>query len=370
MIGKYIQNELALQMFKIKRIRTHTTRSSKKLPYFRLSDDVTSRPQDGQRMPDIATAQTYKAERRNIDQQLTMDNLLYPNLPMLAKPEDPANISDFSAYIYEEKFDGERMLAIVIDSSTKRCFTRTLKISNIFKNAIKLQPGYHHCIFDGELVYLDDVKNIIPICDTGFKNALQIQYMIFDVQMVNGENVMHKPLLERKELLTRCLVEYDLVRVSKYTRCTTEQETMSIFTQVCDRGGEGLMLKCISESYVPNRRLWFKLKKLHLKYNRDEFDLYAYKFNLDKNGVRNILDCGYFDDNGSYVHISHVSSGINNEKRNKLKLMSCPQTGLLYNRTIVTIIADKVTIGKKSLRHPSLYRIRNDIDEIDISRFL
>lgn len=261
------------------------------------------------------------------------------------------------------------MLSIVYGIGGQKCFTRTLKTSYIFKNNIVLNNGFYNCIFDGELVYLDQFGAIVAICDTGSRTALQMQYVVFDVQMVNGENISHLPLMDRKVLLDKCLIESDLVKISKYTKCINAELTMDAFDVVFKNGGEGLMLKHSCGPYIPNRREWVKLKSLHIKLNRDEFDLYAYKLKLDKNGVPNILDCGYFDSNGKYIHVSNVSSGINYEKRLKLKLLSDSNTGLFYNRVIVTIIADKITIGK-SLRHPSLYRIRSDIDEADISKFL
>lgn len=355
-------------MFTIKRKTARKACVTKKLPYFRVTDNGPCYSKAEQRMPSIDTIHLIKPSTVSEYTSATTDKLLVPDLPMLARPEKPNNILNIEEYIYEEKYDGERMLAIVFDNVEKKCFTRTLKISNIFKNNIILKNGFHHCIFDGELVYLDDAGKIVPICDTGSRKALQTQYAIFDVQMVNGEDVKHKSLLERKKLLEQCLVEYELVKISKYMKCTTIDATMDAFNAVCNNGGEGLMLKHLDGCYISDRRQWIKLKKLHIIEKRYEFDLYAYRFKMDKNGVRNILDCGYFDVNDKYVHVSNVSGGINNEKRNRLKLLSDPNTGLFYSRIIVTIIADKITNGK-SLRHPTFLKIRSDIDSIDISKF-
>lgn len=320
-------------------------------------------------MPNIRAVQTFKVDAVPRDDSLTA--LLVPDLPMLAKPCcDPNTIAAaINEYLYEEKYDGERMLVAAFNSLEKKCFTRTLKLSNIFKAGLTLSEGFGNCIFDGELIYLDSHGRIVPICDTGNRNNLRIQYMVFDVQMINGANVAHVPLVERQTLLRKCLIESESVRISKATKCSDLATTLAAFDLVCANGGEGLMLKHSSSVYSPNRRLWVKLKSLHLKQNRDEFELYAYKLRNDKNGIPNILDCGYFErKTGQYVHVSNVSSGIDNEKRNKLRLLSDSNTGLFRSPLIVTIVADKITAGK-SLRHPSLYRIRTDLDSVDTSKF-
>lgn len=359
-------------MFSIKR-KIKTAVRAKKLPYFRFQENDQRQLSVDQLMPKIEALHTFKSSDNCIDllggSDLTMVSVLVPDLPMLAKPVALDKLLNISEYIYEEKYDGERMLSIVSCAGKQQCFTRTLKLSFIFKNNILLSDGFHNCIFDGELVYLDQQGNIVAICDTGARSALQTQYMVFDVQIVNGSNVSHLPLLERKALLSKCLLESDMVKISEYTKCTSADNTMVAFDKVFARGGEGLMLKHSAGCYAPNRREWVKLKSLHIKSNREEFELYAYKFKLDKNGVSNILDCGYFDRNNKYVHVSNVSSGINNEMRLKLKLLSDSNTGLFYTRLIVTIIADKITTGK-SLRHPSLYRIRTDLDDVDVSKFV
>lgn len=355
-------------MFKIKRKTIRKSGVIKKKQYVHVTNNEPCFSNAEQRMPEIALIPTFSLSiERDANQMI--DKLVVPNLPMLAKPENPNQITNINNYIYEEKYDGERMLTVVFKNNEKKCFTRTLRISNIFKHNILLNPGYYNCIFDGELVYTRIDGTILPICDTGCRNPLPTKYIIFDVQMINGENILHKPLLERKKLLEQCLIETNLVQISKYTKCSTLALTMDVFNQVCAKGGEGLMLKNINECYTPNRRQWIKLKKLHIIEERNEYDLYAYKFKLDKNGVRNILDCGYFDSNDTYVHVTNVSSGINNNLRNKLKLLSDENTGLFCSKLIVTIFADKVT-NTKSLRHPVLHKIRNDIISVDYSMFL
>lgn len=293
--------------------------------------------------------------------------ILIPKLPMLSKR---VNFEKFTCkdYIFEEKYDGERMLVAAFNNTSKICYTRTLINSNIFIHLILMKPGIENCIFDGELVYLDDYDNIISICNTGQRNALRIQYRIFDIQTFNGMNVMHCNLDDRKEMLRLAIVETEYVKLSKYERCTSIEQIMEHFHKVVARNGEGLMLKYLFEAYESNRRVWLKVKALHLIDKMEEYDLYAYRLRRDINGIYNILECGYYIDE-NFIHVTNVSSGINFDLRNQLRLLSDPITGYFNLRTIVTLIAEKIT-STKSLRHPSIKCIRYDLNTIDVSKFL
>lgn len=326
--------------------------------------------------------ETTRTQRYDNDkyEKLLMQALV-PVLPMLAKPMEPTKIQFDHRYILEEKFDGERMLAVVVasasssaSSSSSNCitkyYTRTLKASNTFKYEVHLKPSIKNCILDGELVYLNiEDGKLVPICDIGMKRALRMQYRIFDVQTINGGSVMHKPLVERKQLLHTILIETSHVVISKCTECLNYDQVMGIFNDVVSKGGEGLILKQLDEPYTTNCRNWIKLKSLHINSRKEEFDLYAHRMIKDKNGIPNILDCGYYDDCDKFVHVTKVSSGMDNSKRMRLQAMCNNATGLFNNRTIVTLIADKIT-ANRSLRHPSIHRIRTDLDSIDVSRFI
>ncbi|ATZ81560.1 ligase [Drosophila innubila nudivirus] len=315
--------------------------------------------------------------------------ILLPKLPMLAKP---INFNEFLAtnWIFEEKYDGERLLAVVLANDVNHiCYTRNLRQSTIFKNGILLKPNINNCIFDGELIYLDSLGQIVPICDTGHRNALRVQYRIFDIQLMNGFDIRNRALSERKRLLSECVYETDHVKISKYSKCIDRENIMMNFNIIVNLGGEGLMLKNINEPYVSDERLWLKVKALHLKENKEEFELYAHRLCKDKNSVPNILECGYYEKscncisinnynkyiciderhNNKFIHVSNVSSGMTYRLRTKLKLLSNPITGFFPTRVIVTLIADKIT-ANKSLRHPSLYKIRTDLNTIDVQKFL
>lgn len=305
---------------------------------------------------------------------LSTIDFIRPYAPMLAKVPTAFDKLPYDELLLEEKFDGERMLAFVCaEDGRHRCYTRNLKVCNIFPHIIQIK-GIENCIVDGEVVYTDHVTGaIIPICDVKSRNAMHIQYRIFDIQSLNGENIMHKSLLERKDLLTKHVMVDKHVRLSKWELCRTHENVLKIFASVTsDINAEGLMLKHIHGTYKPNVREWLKMKALNILANKHDYDLYIHRFLPDKNGILSILDCGYYNgpSNNDYVHVVYVSGGINNDIRTKLTLMCDEKTHYMLHRQIVTLHADRRVTSNKSLRHPTVHRLRNDLDTIDISCFI
>lgn len=299
--------------------------------------------------------------------------MMKPHEPMLAKVPNTFKNLDYTQYLYEEKYDGERMLAIVHqDYNLNRFYTRNLKLCNIFMHTIELQFGVKQCIVDGEVVYMNECGGtIIPICDAGHRNAMHVEYRIFDIQSVDGISIRHKTLRERKSILESSILESQHVKLSQWHLCENQNVVNRAFDAItANINGEGLMLKHLDGIYKPGVREWLKMKAINILQNRCEYDLYIHKLMPDKNGILSILDCGYYDDAGVYVHVVYVSGGINNDLRTKLKLMSDEATHRLNSRQIVTIHADRRVTSNKSLRHPVVHRLRYDITEIDKTPFL
>lgn len=300
-------------------------------------------------------------------------------LPMLAKPllknqlTKVFNKQTPDEWIYEEKYDGERMLAMITNTNKMPIYlSRTLKPLHIFGHKITLKSGFENCIVDGEVVYWDtNEQRIISICDTGNDRITQtryaLRYLIFDVQLVNGQSVLHLELLKRKELLESIIQESDNVFLSKFHNFKTVDELLATFHQVCQRSGEGLMLKLRKQMYISNKRRWYKLKPLHFDGLQEDFEVYARRMLKDRNGLWSILECGYFKDKqtefSNFIKLCNVSSGIDGRNRTVMTMLLDENTGVFKRPIIVTLKADKVTIHGH-LRHPTFLRIRHDMDTL------
>lgn len=300
--------------------------------------------------------------------------------PMLAKPIKSSDLSkellNLENWIYEEKYDGERLLVTCRNEQTLQIRqTRFLKPLTSFQHNVRLNPGHYDCIFDGELVFHDRHTNkIVSICETGSRvKNLYAKYIIFDIQYHNGVNVRNECLLERKKLLHEAIESTEFVRLSEWHEITNIADLWKTFHDVCERGGEGLMLKRKDQEYMQNKRKWLKLKPMHLENVRAEYELFAHKLTNDHNGLPGIIECGYYkkstkqtndddddDDKDTFVKVCSVSSGINGRTRNQLEQL-VNEHGYFKERQIVTVIADKITIYKH-LRHPTFKCIRFDLN--------
>lgn len=301
-----------------------------------------------------------------------------PCLPMLARPirsfEDASIVSlcTSATAIYEDKYDGERLLCVADNNKTTTFYTRTLK-RTAFPYEVTLKPGYTDCVLDGERVYVDTVTGtLVPICDTGARGTLRQCYRVFDVQYVNGQHMFATPLHERKRLLAACVQESRNVVLAPYTVCSSLDSLREAFQRVILAGGEGLMVKPLNTVYMPNRREhWLKLKTLHLHEYKEEYDLYAHRALKDKDGLYGVLECGYYTPGTSeFVHVCKVGSGFSDSIRNHIRLLVDPCTGLFKQRTIVSLSADKITDRNRSLRHPSVLAFKFDQTTADVSQFI
>lgn len=303
---------------------------------------------------------------------------LTPSLPMLARPvrsfQDASIVSlcRNARSIYEDKYDGERLLCAIDHDSTATFYTRTLK-PTVFPYEVTLNPGYTDCVLDGERVYVDTITGaLVPICDTGSRSNLLQCYRVFDVQYVNGKHMFASPLHERKRLLAACVNESRNVILAPYTVCTSLDSLREAFRRTVLAGGEGLMVKPLDTVYAPDRREhWLKLKTLHLHEYKEEYDLYAHRALKDKNGLYGVLECGYYTpETSEFVRVCKVGSGFSASVRNHIRLLVDSSTGLFKRRTIVSLSADKITDRNRSLRHPSVLAFKFDHNSVDVSRFV
>lgn len=306
---------------------------------------------------------------------LELGNII-PSLPMLAKPIKSLEKCklDFTNAIYEEKYDGYRLLACVSHTRPTTYYSRTLKIeTNEHSFVFKLKRTNSDddciaeelvtdCVLDGECVYFDEADKVIPFCDTGSRKKLRKVYMVFDVQSVNGVSVMGLSTLERKHLLERILDPSEDVRLTEYHECVSLNHMQEKFNaHIKDLNNEGYMVKLKNETYTPNARRWWKMKALHIVQYQNEYDLHVNKAFRDRNGTYAILNCGRIDEKtGKFINVCKVSSGLKQADKKRIQ-HSVDVCGNFIRKTIVTVVADRVTKKNESLRHPVFKRFRDDL---------
>ncbi len=189
-------------------------------------------------------------------------------LPNLAVPPPPITVW------VEDKYDGIRAQIHKV-GKTAAIYSRDLKeITRSFEELAEAAVRVEHdFICDGEIVAMRD-ETILPYselqkrlgrreADLFLRDQIPVQFIAFDLLWRNGENLLEKPLAERRPLLEETVAGG--FRVARITQARSEAEIEEAFNAARARKNEGLIVKDPASAYVPGRRGldWLKLKKAY-----------------------------------------------------------------------------------------------------------
>jgi DNA ligase D-like protein (predicted ligase) len=232
---------------------------------------------------------------------------------MLAKSSPPFNSEK---HIFELKWDGTRCIFFVNKHSVRLQNRRLLNITHRYPEFREL-PIFlkaKSAVFDGELVVLvegvpkfDKLQQREHIEDVNkieiLSGLIPATYVVFDLLYLNGNSLMHKPLVERRDLLKGLFPLSDNVIFSEsYT------EGRKLFSAVLKKGFEGIMAKEKESPYLPGERsrYWLKIKKAF------DIDVVVCGYLEGEGGRRELfgsLILGVYD-KGKLIHIGQVGTGF------------------------------------------------------------
>jgi len=161
-------------------------------------------------------------------------------------------------WIFEIKWDGFRALA-EIERGECRLISRN---GNVFKSfpalntSLPAELNASSAVLDGEIVCLDrDGK-------PQFKNLMfrrgEPRFYVFDLLWLDGEDLRHLPLFERK-LRLRFVAPRGGERLLYCDH--VEQDGEALFRLACERDLEGIVAKKKSAAYLPHEEsTWFKIR--------------------------------------------------------------------------------------------------------------
>jgi bifunctional non-homologous end joining protein LigD len=138
--------------------------------------------------------------------------------PMLATLTDAP--FDDQGWIFEDKYDGFRMVATVIEGSAA-LYSRNGKIvSHNYIDVAKALEGVNcDAVIDGELVAIGkDGVSHFQLLQNALRNEAKLQYVAFDIMFKDGEDLRALPLLERKEQLKSILPKHRLIAFSRHRK--------------------------------------------------------------------------------------------------------------------------------------------------------
>jgi bifunctional non-homologous end joining protein LigD len=167
-------------------------------------------------------------------------------------------------WLNEVKFDGYRMCCR-IDNGKVRFISRTgndwtLRLSNLVEPARSLPAKT--AMLDGEVVVLD-AKGIsrFQLLQNAFrKGSGQFVFYAFDLMHLDGRDLTHVPLLERKAALAEliaALPKRSRIRYSEHV----DGMGLELYKHVCEAQIEGMIAKRGDAPYTPGRSdTWLKVK--------------------------------------------------------------------------------------------------------------
>lgn len=191
--------------------------------------------------------------------------------PMLAKPSTPF---DSDQWLYEIKWDGERVVATVENEKICKLENRHGKpISERYPEIIGTHVSADQAIIDGEMICFDE--NGMPSFNRiQHRSHLQspakislatkiypVSYATFDVMELNGKELTGLPLISRKVILDSTVSKDDGIIPSAYI----QEKGTDFFNAVVGKGYEGVMAKRMNSPYLAGKRSdhWLKFKPRH-----------------------------------------------------------------------------------------------------------
>lgn len=152
-----------------------------------------------------------------------------------------------------------------------------------------------------------------------FKDA-NVCLFIFDCLLYKDENLMDKPLKERRAILEDNMTEIpNRILFSEKHKINKPQDLQSLLTRVFNEKLEGLVLKDIKSIYEPGKRHWLKVKKDYLASGAmaDTADLVvlgAYFGTGNKGGLMSIFLMGVYDPKEKvWLTVTKCGSGFDDQ---------------------------------------------------------
>lgn len=290
--------------------------------------------------------------------------------PMLAKETDKP--FDDKDWIYEIKWDGYRAIA-EINKKEVRLYSRNGNTFNASYPIVsdELEKLNIQATIDGEIVVMDEEgkSNFQLLQYYGTDSSHPIEFRVFDVLSVNGENTCDLPLVDRKKLLKQLLPKKNpVVKYSEHI----ERSGIDFFEVALKNDLEGIMAKKTDSLYRPGTRTedWLKVKN----HKTQEAIIAGF---TEPTGSRNYFGALVLalKDGNHLKYIGHTGSGFNvetlgmlNKKLKPLIQKKSPfiedvKTNMPVTWVKPVLICEiKYTEWTKDgrMRHPIFLRLRND----------
>lgn len=203
---------------------------------------------------------------------------------------------DMDEYIYEIKWDGYRIISYVENGKVRMDSRSALDYTKKYppiKQA--LETLQHDVVLDGEVVVFDhEGKPSFDALQKFNGHSSPINYCVFDILWLDGNNLMTLPLIERKTILKEIVKDIPVLRYSE-----SFENGMTLFDNIVAQGLEGIVAKRKESEYVPGdrSRAWLK-KPTRI---RQEFVIGGWAESERGRQFRSLLFGAYNDDTFEWI---------------------------------------------------------------------
>jgi len=234
---------------------------------------------------------------------------------------------DRKGWIFEIKWDGFRALAELRKKKVLLYSTHFKSFNERFPHIVQeLKTLNLDAVLDGEIVALDAKgRPQFQLIQNYMRNKQpQIVYYVFDVLYLNGRELLHVPLIERKKILEELLPKKNpWIKYSFHI----EEKGIAFFKEAKKKGLEGIMAKKAESPYRMFRsRDWLKIKAI----KSQEVVIGGFTEPRKSRKKFGALLVGTYED-GKLKYAGHVGGGFTeralSEVYEKLKLLvqsKCP----------------------------------------------
>jgi bifunctional non-homologous end joining protein LigD len=283
---------------------------------------------------------------------------------------------DRPGWIYEEKYDGVRMLAYKegarVSLVSRNSIDRTERYREIADEILTLKP--RTLVLDGEIVVFD--KRKVSHFQLLQQSKGPAKYVVFDCLYVDGEDLRREPLRVRREVLEKLLQGHTgklLVLSEKLA-----SNGFDAFRIAQKRHLEGLVAKNTESKYVERRsQEWLKVKVNH----ESEFVVGGYTKPSGSRQYLGALLLGVYEGK-KLRYTGKVGTGLDvktlhylSNRLRKLKQEESPfadevrePSAVFARPTLVAQIAYTEWTKDGKLRHPAFLGLRDDKIAKDVHR--
>jgi len=296
--------------------------------------------------------------------------------PMLATLTDAP--FDDAGWVFEDKFDGFRMIA-EIKNGKVALYSRNGKIisQSYVEVARALEGVKADAVIDGELVAIGkDGVSHFQLLQNALRHEAKLLYCAFDLMFVDGEDLRKQPLLVRKERLKAILPRDKLIAFSRHRKTSGTK----FFAEAERKGLEGIMAKRADSPYASGGRTadWLKIKTA----KRQEVVIAGFTAPRRTRPFFGALVLAVRE-NDAWRYIGHVGTGFSHatleelyEKLAKLKTAKSPFPVKVKDEAVTTWVRPSLVAevkfaewtSKGELRQPVYLGLRADKPAKDVVR--